>query len=645
MRWNTTDLQRAIQQVRHIRVPLAEFEYLYDPEWKHDGEIDPNVLSAGGFPVVVLRRILDTLAQQRQSNKHTFSSEVLEEMARDLRGSFPSLSRKESQRIILQGATYLSRLRLSENVGHQLLRKWVNNLGETVETIHVARPDLKPEEILGELTQTQLGICRVVPEFWLIWRKSLFAEFWTKTQAGESIDNFSNTFLRDVQKFLTYYLDATQLIRDAKNLSQGETINIFKVEWEADLGYALAWIIEQEAPQVTVNVNLDLFVNTGFVSTIPVAAYEIALSKRQKSALKRLLQSAQYGEDQEQCSLVSRDSYSRAFLNWNPQKGAGLWFENNVSLMLPGVIPVRERLLGVCNPDAFCWNYARTKKVHFAVPSESYLLLANIMNAKAATLAIYEEMEKRLECGHQHPPSKIITDFEMFGDRQLLKSDNLVIKEGGRCSAGGNDVELVQTRQYKVAVLQRPVASKLFCFEQKNLHGHVRCLSVLNSRGKVHHLGFVIKLSTKASENSSAYLSFRLLFDSKGNFMYGSQVVSQDVIYFTDLRLYGLQWILDKKEQKKLFEASFRNWLVSMLYLNEFWSDHPQERIEQLNKKGLFESGVLPLETRNLQVVEKTELQRATSQLMAASFLRPMRGKKYTKGAIWQPQPPRIKTL
>ena len=635
MRWNTQDLTRALRQVTLISVPLAEFEYLYDPQWKVDGEIDPNVMSAGGFPVVVLRRILDLLAESRCIQwKPEQADDSVKELATHLRQTFSGLSFELSLTLAQRLLHLLSALENEPvTLKNETVSSFLRQLILVYQEIKTVRPDLNTIEFLEQITVNMATLSRVCPEIWLKWRKSLVAELWNVTQTGEAIVPFRNDILKSVWTFLEYFVESSGLQTALTNDSVSIPVTIFKVEWEADLGYAAAWLLQRLRPELNVQVKLDLFINTGFVSEIPLAALEVVLSKRQKRQLSRLLQNPQLTQGDEKISLNSQNDTSEARIEWNhDQKKSFLVLNSDGQLVLPTVSPTQECFSTIYNADAFAWNYSQVSELNFADLSQRYLYLANILNAKAATLAIYETMEEKLGCGHRHPPSQIVPLSNNVSS--IWQKSAFVLKEGGRCSAGGRDVDLLETRQFQVAVLQSQVESHLWKYQGRELHGHIRCVSILNPQGKICRVGFVVKLSTKEKENSSAYLSFRLFFDPQGQFIYGSEVTPQGIHYFSDLSAYGLEPILTIKELQNLFKAVYRNWLVSMLYLNEFWSSEPGAKIAWLVAQGY----VLPSFAKNVTFLPQKR-NRHTLTLI------PVRGKKYGKGDLWQPQPLSIKAL
>lgn len=566
MQWTTNDLQRALKQVRKISVPLAEFEYVYDPQWQFDGEIDPNVLSAGGFPVMVLGRIAAILAAEKKATVPP--QELVKRVDALISQAYVNLPEAVRLRLAQQLQQTVNQLPQDTD----WLPMWAERVATVCREIENLRPDLSQPQVLNLLSNDVFGFCRVVPEAWAAHRQSLMAEFWQRADEGFSIGPFENRFLRQVQQFLRAFVRVSGLAQAGQTVFS-EPVNIFKVTWEAELGYAAAWLLRQQNPQLQVQVQLDLLVNTGLVSLVPLKTIMIGFSKRQKRHVQRVVQA------------------DRAVDHFDALSGE-LSLENGERIRLFGVYPVAACVSSVMNADAFTWNYAPTAQLNWHNPCERWLFLANLLNAKAATTSIYHAMEEKLGCDHRQPPTEIISN--LMANASVWGDGTIVIKEGGHCSAGGQEVRQVKLPKVQVAVLQRQVPSLLFQREGRALHGHVRCVAILDAQATVQHLGFVIKLSTKDNANSSAYLSYRLLFDSRGRFLDGSFVSGSEVKAFGSLAEAGLQWLLTPVERRRLFQASYRNWLISMLYLNEFLSQNPAAKVQAFVEHGIVEPSFWP---------------------------------------------------
>jgi hypothetical protein len=86
-----------------------------------------------------------------------------------------------------------------------------------------------------------------------------------------------------------------------------------------------------------------------------------------------------------------------------------------------------------------------------------------------------------------------------------------------------------------------------------------------------------------------------------------------------------------------------------MLYLNEFWSADAAQKVTRLMERGYVIPSFLPIHGVVDTMVEKKMriLKISDGSVRTATFQRltPIRGKKYGKGDLWQPQPTSIKVL
>lgn len=569
-----------IRNLPRLSVPLAEYEFVYDPQGKQSGEIDPNALSAGGFPTIVLGGALKYIAKQR---KQLDPKPELEKAAQQVLAQF------EEESFQLDGLT----IKLAQTAGRiglsaaELLAQ-KNKLKAAASEISQGHLSLRQALIL--LVGSPFGLARVKAANWDRYQLQLVADLFKQLENQQPVGPFKVKTLAKIKEFIEIFVETSGLNQPVE---PGQPRVICKVPWEASLGYAAAYVLKSRYPQDEAQVWMDLFADTGFYSRLPLETLTLGWSKRQQAAVQKLLQQGVNKKDSEQVIRYQPGKQLPVLSYQNSSQETVVAIKPDEELALTGIKRPEDllALTSVFNMEAYFWDHYSLAKVDLNDPCERWLYLSNLLNAKVSTFYIYESLESVLGWQHRHPSTTVLaTSLQQFSDG----SQPVVLKEAGHCSTGGKEVNLVELPATNTTMLQQQVDSHLFAVNKEPLHGHVRCITITNSYGKVVNVGFVVKLSDGSKFNSSAYQSYRLFFDSRGRFVYGSQITGNQDKIFEDLATVGLQPLLSWPDWQRLLKQVRQNWLVSTLYLNIFLSNQVERKLAPLFTSGLLSANLWP---------------------------------------------------
>ncbi len=466
-----------IRDLGEIYVPLSECEYLYDDVTGESGHIDPNALSAGGFPWL-LRSVL----------------------------------------------------------------RYISNEDKQIEVKNLAQGD---------------------HQLWSQYRVELIRELEEAALTGKDVGPFTNEILKNMLKFGEYYVS---------NLDVPESgdFSDYKVPYEADLGYLVKYFLEKSNPNITVKIWNDLHNNSGLFSLAPLDVLFVKLGKQKlKVAYKVLV----HGKSVETSVGVKISIEGTEFPNLEYVKSRPgilrLSLSDKNAVELDGVFDTEHTLTDSFNQYAYLYEHFPKDKINLSNPSQKTMYLSSVLNAKSCFFRVYEEGEKKYALNVKYPET-FINQWPNWNIEKL----GCIVKEGGWCSTGGkqvyfsfdeNQVKNLATKMVS-AVYQKNIISPFIKMDGKILFGHVRNLAILNKDGEVHNLGYLLKLTD--TFNSSRYLTAILYFDPKGNYVYGVEDSNTN----KEIPDLGgkVKLIYTLQKMKKIFSDSYKNWLVGMLYMNDF---------------------------------------------------------------------------
>lgn len=562
-----------IRNLPRLSVSLAEYEYLYDPASINSGEIDPNVLSAGGFPAVLLKEVLRRVDIQLQQEAQQYVLSDLEFLPEFLK--LEKLLDLETNNQFLRTAVLLKDNDESwQEYQRRLEKDLLPDLSAVIKEI-AAFSHLKEVEIRAKLLGSVAGWARVNPIWWHHYQLKLVEAFFQAAQSNQDIGPFKSKALQQMVEFVEIFTQESGLLQSVES---GQPRVICKVPWESSLGYAAAYVVQRKHPTEETQVWMDIHANTGFYSLIPQDSRTIGWSRRQ------------IREEKPENIVNTKDGKHK--IKTSKGELLPLFTVKSASQVIAQA--------KVYNVEAYFWDHHPLSTVDLDDPCQRWLYLANILNAKLITLSIYQRLELELGWKHRRPQTQLLKRIDLGLKNTFLSKQSLVFKEAGQCSTGGHGVELINLPDHQTSVLQQRVDSYLFARlddsleNPQPLHGHVRNISIVSSYGKMVNVGFVVKLSDGDKFNSSAYRSYQLAFNYQGRFIFGTHIAGNKILHFDQLAEGGLQPLLSWKQWQDLLKQARLNWMVSTLYLNIFWANNPEQKLKPLFDQELIKANLWP---------------------------------------------------
>ncbi len=572
-------LEEKIKELKDINVHLAEFEYLYDPNGVNSGQIDPNVLSAGGFPVAILRVIFDLILQDQLSSKYIEHAHFERQLEATLKDNF--------------SLTAIEIAELAKNIATKIAAYFCNTWEESKTNLILKelksfkkngldRVDLnlfKSDKVLLErLFEDKYGLGFLNSQLWLKHKVSLVNKLYEKIESGESVGPFNGAYLKNLASFIENYIDALKLTNPPEKTKFAD----YKVEWESDLGYILKYQIEKKYPNYSVDVFCDLFTKSELFSLIPLKSHTLFLSKGKFKLIYDLLHKNLKIDTDHSLTLKSAENQF-PYIQFMKNSGKTYChFSESLVVEIKDTWNTQTTLTENYNQYAYLYDSYPKSKIDINKASDRKMFLSSFLNAKASIFKIYEEMEENYGLKVERPKTLLTNqkDIKITQVQDLIMNNKLVIKEGGYCSTGGSEVEVIDidsqqasiNTPYITTVIQTYVPSNIFSLDNMDMHAHIRNVSVLNSKGECVHLGFVSKASFQGKGNSSAYRTIVLAFDNYGNFTHGIYH-NPNPEYFYKLEDHNITLNMTDKEFKNLLSKVRNNWLLAMFYTNKYFEN------------------------------------------------------------------------
>lgn len=571
----------------NIDVFLAEFEYLWDPKQKDSGHIDPNILSAGGFPFIL----------------HSILTEIYDD---SVLGSIYEPSKLEIGKLKEKILNILKDFRsdigendlldIAKDLAKNYLKIFCNKLYEEdfIEFRKAVQSWYKEKwsgewEALVKVTDDVINLSFYNHQIWVNHKMRLIDIMVEISKREEVTINFGDKYLKEVLRFGRYYMSNLNI----SELSSNAEFPDFYVSWEANLGYLLKFMADSSTPNYT--VYNDLHSNSGLFSLVPLEVLTSELSNKKGKALYSLLV---HGEkryvDGKYIIKKSKDDYPR-LEHYNQE--CIFYYSSNTKLTIKGVQSASDILEQNKNFNQYAYTYEYFDKERFDVDNRfhRFMYLSSCLNAKSSWYRIYEEMEKKHKKHLAHPQTKINPPLNNLVNEDESVQD-IIVKEGGWCSTGGQKV--FKTKKNEVAkyldydlvcpIVQTFVPSPIFRSADEEIHGHIRKISILNNKGDILHLGYVVKLNNKDNINSSAFKSIALIYDEDGGFIQG-QFIGSDMKTFYRLEDGDLRLNMSSDQWKKLLDDVKDSWIRAMYYINDYCLGDFRERFNSMVSEGILD--------------------------------------------------------
>lgn len=566
-----SDLLQKLKSLKNIRVPLAEFEYLYDPEGINEGQIDPNALSAGGFPFYLTSGVLSPTYESLTKPKNLKDSEINLYLAQKLSECFSEKFGLSGEKLTaaLETATSQFQKILCYKIDKDLVDLLVVELNCFDTEVSIEGPT---GEILAKIFENEFTLSFLNSAFWIRHRLNVIDTAYT-SKPNE---------MQEIDAFVDSYLNGMGLL-NPKYETEPSVLSDYKVFWESDLGYLIKYKLEKIYPKLTVNVWIDLHVKTGLFSLSPLKAFTSLLSKSKQSHVYELVRNFTV-EETDNIYILKNKSENFPEIEYYRNTGKAFCrFGENSVLELKDTKHTLQTITPEYNQYAYLFDTYPTDKIDFTKKCDQLMYLSSLLNAKSALFKIYELMETEQPFVVRRPYTKTCDESTIGYEHtwNMFTDGKIVIKEGGKCSTGGTEVQILTKTKvgeniyspYVKTVVQSYVPSYIFKLNGTPVHGHCRKLSVLDAKGAPVHLGFVFKLSYKPNDqNSSAFVTIPMFFDEGGGFVLG-QFTGKNDESFTKMASVGLQLNVTEDEFQNLLRKVKDNWLISIYFLNKYFDE------------------------------------------------------------------------
>jgi len=548
-------IEKKLRSLQECFISHAEIEYLWDPQGNDTGFIDPNALSAGGFPFV-FRTILDQIAVDDTHLSISAKSAVKEA----IKAAFPSLAEKEILELLAVIINSLQQIGATED----------RVVDEFCIKLRIKGPlltSLYTKDYFSRLRilfASEYGIVWCYNQLWKRYKLLKVTKFKEIVVKRQGISFFPKEVVMRVYEYMEAFLSTLGRVASP-------TYTTYDVEWESDMSYYIAESLEKQG--IAVTVLSDLHANTGLFSEIPLKALVAPYGNTQYRDIYSMLLNP----------VESSFSQSRVYFKGNsttliatPEKKhilingkLGIDLRENVFL-------THETASENFKQYAYLWEHFDKSQYNVANESHKKMYLSSLLNAKSAFFELLQQQEQQEGFLIARPKSIVFsrdtqpTSFDGFAQW-------VTIKEGSWCSTGGKHVHrkpcdelqsFLSNVDYQGIVVQNYVPSILFYQQGQPLHGHVRKASMIKRNGEVVHAGFIIKLIAIEKGNSSGYKSHMLYFDESGNFVFGKDIGDKSV-HYTNLSQANLEPAVDFS---RVFLHAKQEWLKAMYALNKFIS-------------------------------------------------------------------------
>lgn len=588
----TVNVNKLLKKIETIYVPLAEFEYLYDPNIKNEGQIDPNALSAGGFPSFILGSIMDHIYNKRvlhpascyigNDTKNYLEKSLIETFGKRINSNhFGDLILRSLNKYI------------TDDIDFNFVKKLIIDLKDAYSLAVSSKidPSLEnPSSFLTKVFQNEQTISFLGESYWVAHRMNLVADFYKIKNSGRGIGPFSNNLLRDVDQFLTHFTEASGFF-DSKIIDFSQPFNSYSVYWSSYLSYFIKYKLNERFPELQTNVWLDVHANTGVVSLKPSQTYVSIFSKKKAEVFYQLVRSLKLKKIADKVKKADKKYPTIT----KGKQCFRLTFNAKQELDLVGIKLVEDTLTDNIHQEAYLLNFFPKSKLKIDNYFHQEVVLSSLLNAKAALFEIYRDESKKhhlqirspftLTFNKKLPGPKLVTS--------KIKTDFVVVKEGGRCSTGGEEVDIVSKKLLKIAdlrkyittVVQDFVPSQIFSINGKPVHSHLRRIAVLTKEKNVFSLGYIFKIAFRKNLNSSSFVTISVYYDNDYNFVIGKFSGSKSTEFY-DMKKNGLKLNLNKSQFIDFIKRSCKDWELSIFYLNDYFQRNFKGRVNRLVDEG-----------------------------------------------------------
>lgn len=583
--------ERKTKSLDEYPIHLAEFEHLYDKNEALRGHIDPNALSAGGFPFILRRVLIQLYADLRNIEPTVDVSDIpyVKEISEILISDFEIEEKIANE--LTSNLLNLYRVMLLNNINETDYRQLVRSVRLVATKLDCSKTIKDRNKALTKILSTETGLAYLNPKFWIKHRINLIEELYKRSLSGQNIGTFSNEFLKNLIKYIEAYTDAIYL-PDQHIINQTKQFNSYDVEWESDLGYAAKRIIEMKCPGVTVNVYCDLHSNTGIVSLIPLNALTAPFGGKKADEIYRLLISGKVKSEGKQLSIILPHKKYPYIEMKTGDNSCSIHFSRDNIANLQGCNRLTDVISESFNQFAYLYEHFPNSELNLQNNSHKKMYLSSVLNAKAALFEIYNHSDVEIS----YPSTFIDTDkINPVSYAKFLNEGKLVVKEGGWCSTGGSQVDIYVKEdlsgiddRYLTNVVQPYVPSYLIKHKGIPLHTHVRKISVISNLGRIVHAGYITKSSHVNRTNSSAFKTIVLVFDEEKRFIFGV-FVGRESITFHNLVEADIEISLGKEDFHDFLEEVKTNWCRAMYVLNRYCAGDISTRFNKMVDQGIID--------------------------------------------------------
>lgn len=547
-----------LKSLKRCEISHAEIEYLWDTKKGKRGAIDPNALSAGGFPVV-FRTVLEHVDVSESIKSSEYRGMVLQA----IKESFPLLEKKLSEELAETNVQALEKMGIVDRELIEIYSKQLKivspHLNQLYRNEYFSR--------LKALLSTEYGISWVYPKLWQVYRTKKIEKVIDLEARGKSIGPFSYNSMKEIVDYLDHLLKTLLPIPQKRYV-------MFDVEWESDTSYYIAYKLQLLG--IHAEVFSDLHSNCGIFAEIPLRALLAPYGKSGYREVYKLLVS-QGNSDSSSKREVSY-SNGKSVVKYTHNKGVEIELPNKVNVLIMAKCKAANTFQEHSFKQyAYLWEWFPKDAFHFDVYDQRKMYYSSLFNAKSCFFEVLNFGERKYSILIQKPKTVILSQKEL--SQIDLPTLEITIKDGGWCSTGGKHVHRVKSKdlekivkevKYSGYVIQENTPSVLFTKRgNKNMHGHVRKTSIIDKEGNVVHAGFVFKLVEESRGNSSGFLSYVLYYNESCEFVFAKEVGTETRIFYSLkeaelVPLYNLE---------KLLKEVRNEWEKCMYVLNKFVSE------------------------------------------------------------------------
>ncbi len=592
-------IEKKLKDLKVINISKAGFEYLYDENPENRGHIDPNPIQTGAYPISVLNSIFLHLREHiiNENQNTQLDEKLLNEVQTILEKSYTVDSSKQLAEYIVKNFYQVLSFKVTEQ-DQKLLTEALKNLKDIVEDYIDTAYFKNDDDLLKTAFKAEHSFGLVSLHFWKSHHHNLIHYLYKLVESGKDLAIFNNKFLKNVLRYYDFYLDS-QIYCGGYIKNEKTSFHLYKVPWEKPDAYIAQYNLSIKYPNIESNVYMDLDSKTNLYSLLPFASLFSLLSPTKKDKIFKLIRFFEKSEDEKSILLTFKDHKKEfPYIRYDKTSKEGhVYFNNGIKFKVKHLVPPEDNLAKYYSTCSSLFEAFPKKHLDITYPQHKFIYLINLINAKSLYFSIYKKMEAKYKLGIQYPRTLITQKTKIkFQDIPDYITDNkVVVKIGNKASKSGTDVIVFDSTKnehfvnpFKSAVIQKYIPSQIFKYKEQKLHGHIRKLSILNSKGDVHHLGYAIKLAIKNQSNSSGFISFWLIYNEEKIFQYGC-MSGRKPVYFTSLADMHLEPTLSGNTLNKLLDDVKQNWLVGIYYLNKFFEEDFKEKINQYTKDRIID--------------------------------------------------------